>query len=122
MCPDVVGCALTNNAGGSLAQHTVELVEEKIHRLMRVLGRNRSLEIRAAYFDMALGRKEPSASTMGAFNFDPKPEYPRLVTKQSFCLGFDRRLRGVIEIKVNTAKNHLRIETGQSCSNHILRD
>ena len=31
MCPDVVGCALTNNAGGSLSQHTVQLVEEKVH-------------------------------------------------------------------------------------------
>ena len=89
---------------------------------MRVLGRNRSLEIGAAYFDMPLGREKPRASTMGAFDFDPKPEYPRLVTKQSFCLGFDRRLRGVVEIKVNTAKNQLRIETGQGCSNHILRD
>lgn len=89
---------------------------------MRVLGRDRSLEIRAAYFDMTLGRKQPRASTMGAFNFDAKPEYPRLVTKQSFCLGFDRRFRGVVEIKVNTAKNQLRVETGQSCSNHVLKD
>ena len=102
---DIVVMPSAAHRGCPLAEHAIQLVDEQIHGLVGVLGRDRSHEVGSTDFNMALGSEHPGAATRCAFHIDAKPKNPWFVAKQSFRLRFDGRFGGFVEIEVNSGKN-----------------
>lgn len=102
--PDGLVCVPSGFIGfGTLAEHSVELVDEQRNCFVALIRRYRGIHVGTVDFNVTLGSEPVAYGLLGvAFQFHPESDDPLLMAKQSFGFLAHERLQGRRKWEVDT--------------------